>query len=518
MGYWKRSLAYLAKNAARAAGLTLENRSSINDPAVSEWDAIRDLDSVGSASGETVSPKKALSIPALYQAVSKISGDVAKLPLGVYLRREDGGRDLQRQHHAFRHINLVGMANPETNVFKFFRRLMVSALLWNNGYAWIDKNGRGEVLGLYNLLPDRTTPVRIGGKLKFMTEVGGKLIYLDADEVLHVEGLSLDGFHGVDLVPLFRDLFGTSLAKRKFSSRFFKNSMMAGGVLAVPPGAKPETVRKVQNGLKEKYSNTDNAFKTLVLRDGYKWFSTQVDPTKAQLRESTEQDAREIARMFNLRAGMLSVEGGTSYNADEMAIRDYYDGSLSHWLIGLRCECNVKLRTPEEIANDSIFIDYNINALQWADAKSRSDIANSGIQNGRWSPNETRAWENLNPYEGGSTFYRPLNLQPIGAEVQTEGSRSRGRGARSERLAARTKAARDLAEATEVRAWNRLRIKVDRAKTQEAKRAVLEDGEEQAAIREMLGPAAVVLGKSIEDCVHELLLRTAEACGVSAAE
>lgn len=513
MGYLRRSLAYVALTAARAAGLTVENRSSIEDPGVSEWDALRELDTVGSASGETVSPKKAFSIPAFYQAVSMISGDVAKLPMASYRRRPDGGRDLFREHHAFKHVNLVGMANAEINAFKFWRRLMIGALVFNNGYAWIDKNNRGEVLGLYNLLPDRTAPCRINGKYQFVTESRGKLISLEPDEVMHIEGPSLDGFAGEPLIQLFKDLFGAALAKRKFSSRFFRNGMMAGGVLAVPPGAKPETVRKVQNGLKEKYSNTDNAFKTLVLRDGYKWFSTQVDPSKAQLHEATEQDAREIARIFNVKAGRLSVDGATSYNADEMAIRDYHDGTLSHWLIGIRCEANAKLRTPQEIADDSVYLDYNINALQWADAQTRSEIANRGIETGRWSPNETRAWENLNPYEGGDMYYRPLNLEPVGSKSSSTDAK---RKLRSEGSRKRVKAAIALAEATDQRAWNRLKIKVDRAKDQAAKRAVLEDGEEQAAIREMIGPAAVVLGKSADDMLHELLQRTAEACGVAA--
>ncbi len=74
--------------------------------------------------------RQALSIPAVYQAVSMISGDVAKLPMGVWRRQADGGRSLLRTHHAFRYVNLVGMANAQINAFKFWRRLLISALLW----------------------------------------------------------------------------------------------------------------------------------------------------------------------------------------------------------------------------------------------------------------------------------------------------------------------------------------------------------------------------------------------------
>jgi hypothetical protein len=96
-----------------------------------------------------------------------------------------------------------------------------------------------------------------------------------------------------------------------------------------------------------------------------------------------------------------------------MAKADYYDGALSHWLISNKSECNKKLLNDRERA-DSLYVDYNINALLWADAATRSQIAIAGIQHGRFSPQETREWENMNGYEGGDTFYRPLNLQPIG--------------------------------------------------------------------------------------------------------
>lgn len=474
--------ATISKALRKVAIWTDSRAASIEDPSSSIWDVLRDFGSTGSASGENVNPRSAMSIPALYQAVTKISGDVAKLPLAVYGRKADGGRKLLRDHHAFKRINLIGMANEEISSFKFWRRLMVGALIWNNGYAWIDKNGRGEVLGLYNLLPDRTAPCRIKGQLWFTTEVNGKLVALPGDEVLHIEGPSLDAFQGENLVKLFRDLIGQSLAKRKFGSRFFRNSMTAGGVLGVPPGAKPEAVAKVQAGLREKYSNTDNAFKTLVLRDGYKWFSTQIDPQKAQMVEWTEQDAREIARVFNMKAGMLSVEGSTSYNADEMAIRDYYDSTLSHWLIQIRCEGNAKLRTEQEKADDSTYLDYITNALLWADAKTRSEIANTGIINGRFSPNETRAWENLNPYEGGDSFYQPLNVQPIGT--------------------AQASAARDLAEATIKRAQNRIKIKLERCKSDEQRSAVMTA--ELAEIREMVSPASIVLGRDLDSIIDQL--------------
>ena len=39
--------------------------------------------------------------------------------------------------------------------FVFRETLMTHLLLWGNAYAQIIRNGKGEVIGLYPLMPDR---------------------------------------------------------------------------------------------------------------------------------------------------------------------------------------------------------------------------------------------------------------------------------------------------------------------------------------------------------------------------
>ena len=45
--------------------------------------------------------------------------------------------------------------NPEMTSFVFRETMMTHLLLWGNAYAQIIRNGKGEVLGLYPLMPDR---------------------------------------------------------------------------------------------------------------------------------------------------------------------------------------------------------------------------------------------------------------------------------------------------------------------------------------------------------------------------
>jgi len=472
-----------------------ESRTTLENPALSlsDPDTWRDvLGGMRSETEEQVTVERALTLSPVWQAVKMISGDCSKIPLKTYRRRRDSeGKDVDRKHAVWPLINIDGKANEITSSLQLWRRYYASALLWENGYIWIDRDGTGNVHGLYNLLPDRTTQHWSGGKLWYVSEIGGRLQKLPADDVLHLVGLCWDGQPAPELVRQARHDFGLALAARKFTSKFFANGAQHGGILQIPPGSKKESRDKVEQGLIERSKNLDKAFKTMVLRDGYKWFSTTVEPQKAQLLELDEAQVRNVARWFLLAPSRLGIKDSISYNSEEAAKQDYHDTCLSYWLTANQAECNGKLLTEQQRSSRSHVIRYQINALLWADAKTRSEIAEKGIAAGRFSPDETRDWEGLNPRpdELGHQFWRPLNMSvagetPADETPAEEKDENDTRDQRDEAHAA-------LIRETAARAIRRLATHANRA----AKHGVLPTEQaildQRQAVQEMLaGPVA----------------------------
>lgn len=452
---------------------------SIEDPNTPlTWANLNEAFGLGSdntATPVTVNQRTALGYAALYQAVAMVSGDSAKLPLNVY-RKTATGRIVESEHPVQLKIGMHSMPNAEVNGFKFWRRFYVSACLWGNAYAWIDRNNRGDVIGLYQLLPDRTYLQRTGGVLQCKYQTGGGTRTFDMSDVLHVEGLSIDGIAGENLIRAFRQDFTVALSAKNFLARFFKNNMTAGGVLQAKPGTKPETIRKMEKRIEENFSGSDKAFRTLVLRDNFVWHATQVDPQKAQLSDIKDDSARDVARMFNIAPSRLGLKDSISFNSEEMARQNYHDGALSHMLLATSCEATTKLLTEQERAA-GLYLEHNINALLWADGLTRSTIASIGIQSGRFSPNETRSWENLDGYPGGDTYYVPLNVAGVGQSRTKRSRRKRhslpspsGRGAGGEGSNLQS-AYRALATQAFTRAINRASIRLERKKDLQSDKA-----------------------------------------------
>lgn len=473
-------------------GVEIEDRSDSNvivDGNPSDWFSVE-------PPSESISASTALGIPALWQAVSMIAGDIARTPIHVYRRftREtpDGevsDKFADRSHPMFRFVNCnVGWVSDDTTAHDFWRQQAATMLLMGNSYAYMEWSNNGRLLSLTPLLPDRTTPVMIKGRKAYITEAGSttgrpQLVALRADEVLHHKWLSFDGIAGLPIHSTFRLMLSAALAKRKATAKFFKSNMTISGVLVVPAGQKLTTVQKVADGLKEGLVTEIGGFKTLVLRDGYEWRAVGTDLQKAQATESSEHDAREVARIFNLNPTLLGLSGGTSYASEEQHRLSYLSSTLQPHMTAIRSELNLKLRTRDERENDKVYFDYLTDVLDSVDTKTRYEIAQIAIQNSLLTPNEFRAWNNLPAYKGGDQFYRPLNMSAVGAADQ----QSTQDAQRSVILAA----AKRMAEASFERAGTKVKNIFARNRSIEQK--------DREAIKEIIGDACEVLGLDVNE-------------------
>lgn len=384
---------------------SLENPAfSLNDPAAYEYLA----GGSKSSAGVVVTHENSLMIAAVYQAVSLISGDVARLPLYPFKRLQEDDREIASKHPAY--FAAAVRANAWKSAKRFWRDLMVHALVFTNGYGYISRNGRLE---LYNLLPDRTAPewVVVGGstRLVYVTEAGGKLETLDASQVIHVRGISLDGLQGADLTKYARDAWGLALAAQNFESKFFKNGARMGGTLELPAAMTKPARDNVEEGFRKSYEEGDNPFKTVILREGAKFHAGQVTPQEGQVASIREDQKREVASFFNLPPSKLGIRDSVSYNSFEQESLAYKEGCLSHWTGDIADECDMKLLSEQELRNDTHYFEHNYSRFGQADTKTLNESLEIMRRNEIINADEWRRKLNMNkrPDGGGGEYINP---------------------------------------------------------------------------------------------------------------
>lgn len=107
----------------------------------------------GTTSGKTVNERTVMQTTVVYACVKILSEAVAGLPLHIYRYRAESSKECIPLHPLY-HL-LHDKPNPETTSFVFRETLMSHLLLWDNAYAQVVRNGRGQAVALYPLLPSK---------------------------------------------------------------------------------------------------------------------------------------------------------------------------------------------------------------------------------------------------------------------------------------------------------------------------------------------------------------------------
>ena len=365
-------------------------------------------------SGLRVTPQMLLKVAALWQGVSMISGDVAKIPLEIYRRAQgNDDRQVENKHPAYRIVRR--RPNRKQSAYQMRRQLILHALIWGNAYAIIERNGAGEVIGLLPLLPDRTCCQESYSndpyaRTIYQSEIDGRMEYFDEHDIYHLQGISFDGKEGLELFLYARDTIGKILARENFSSKFFKHGGRVGGTLQLKNVKDKQARDRKESEFRKLYEDPDAAFKTVVLRDWAQFHAAQASFADTQMVEIEQNDVRTVARLLNMPPHKLGAQGTTSYSSLEQENQAYYDNCLSHWLTEIESESHLKLFSEPEQRDNELYFEHTVGALLWADSKTVSAIATNGVRGGWLRPNEARKWFNLPRDPDGDNLYIPSGM------------------------------------------------------------------------------------------------------------
>ena len=382
----------------------------------------------GTTSGKTVTERSAMQMTAVYSCVRILSEAVAGLPLHLYRYTDSGGKAMALDHPLY-HL-LHDEPNPEMSSFVFRETLMTHLLLWGNAYAQIIRNGKGEVVSLYPLMPNHMEVNRDkNGKLYYLYStqsddtptVNGTTVYLAPSEVLHIPGLGFDGLVGYSPIAMAKNAIGMAIACEEYGAKFFANGAAPGGVLEHPGTIKDP--QRVRESWQSTFGGSGNANKIAVLEEGMKYTPIGISPEQAQFLETRKFQINEIARIFRVPPHMVGDLEKSSFSNIEQQSLEFVKYTLDPWVIRWEQSIQRSLLSKDEKA--VYFVKFNLEGLLRGDYQSRMNGYAIGRQNGWMSANDIRELENLDriPEENGGDLYlingNMLPLKNAGAFANT---------------------------------------------------------------------------------------------------
>jgi HK97 family phage portal protein len=366
------------------------------------------------STGITVNEEKALTVSAVWSAVTMISDDIAALPLHLYKRLPGtrGGKDRFDTHPIYRLVH--DSPNPEMDSIVFRRTLQAHVLIWQNGYAEIERDGAGRPVALWPLVPESVSPYRTRtGELRYrIRNPSGNEVDLAADDMIHLVGYSRDGSVGCSIVDKARESLGLTLATQQFGGTFFGNGATFGGVLSVKDAKGDLAVKNLREAVEARHQGVERAHKLLVLNHEATFTRIGVEPNAAQFLETRVFQTREVARWFKIPPHKLADLADATFSNVEQQNLDYYSSCLRPWITLWEQQLTRKLVARLEQRQQ--FIEHDTHGFLAADAAGRAALYTAESSVGSLAPNEIRGYENRNPLEGGDEPLVQIQNIPLG--------------------------------------------------------------------------------------------------------
>jgi len=368
-----------------------------------------------SDSGIPVDGQTCLKYAPVWNAVNRVCGRVAQLPLILYEWTDADQKKKRRatEHPAYRLLKREPNKQMIPAVFK--ELVQYHALVFGNGRAEIVRNGRADPTALIPLLPDRTKTVLINGDKWHITEV-----IVDAEtqrtekrkirdeNCLHIPGLGYDGIAGYALWDLAKNSWGLGLGQEKRANKFYRNNAVPGLILEAPAGTfeDDEEAKKFLTAFREMQEGLDNTARTGLLRNGIKATKLSMSDQESQTVEQRKFQRQDVALWFMLET-ILGDDETVSYNSLEQKHLAELINCLNIWLVKWQEECERKLLREREKLADRHFIRFSTGALLRTDMKTTYTMLSAAVRGTIMTQNEAREVIDLPPVDGGDELKNP---------------------------------------------------------------------------------------------------------------
>jgi HK97 family phage portal protein len=369
---------------------------------------------------------------AYFYCVSKIAGDLYRIPLELHKKRgdDDRPRRLPAKDHIAHHL-VCKRPNQYQRPGAFRETLTAHALSWGNGRAAIVRDEFGRPVELLPLLPDRTVTGMVKGEkwhackpnrdervdslLDDMRTSPGDVVLLPDRDVIHLMGRSPDGVVGLGVLETAARTIQTALNAEKQVQSLAERGFVGQVMLEVPPGVLPEEedAREFLEQFRKAHSGPDGQH-IGMLREGIKATMTPLNAREAQWLEQRKFSRQDIALFF----GLEHIPGDgekVSYNTLEQRNLNYLQSALGLWIERWEQELDAKLLTDME--QDHFFFAYDTKVLLRMDTEAKARVTTQLVRSEIINPNEARVEFDYPPYAAGEDFRNPAIVSTPPGEV-----------------------------------------------------------------------------------------------------
>lgn len=358
---------------------------------------------------EELSADTCLAFHAVFACHTLICSDISKNR--VRLMAQTNGIWLEVSNPAFSPV--LRKPNDFQNRIQFFENWVNSKLSRGNTYVLKRRDGRGVVVGLYVLCPDRVRPLVSDDGQVFYQLMVDNLAELKEDVIVPAREIIHDRFNClfhplVGISPLYASALaathGTNI--QRAGARLAANGVRPSGILTAPGRISPEDAKRVKEVWEGEYAGSKGASKIAVLGDGLKFEAMTMKAEEAQLIEQLKYTAEVVCSTYHVPPYKIGIGQQPTYNNVQALNVEYYSQCLQVLIESIELCLDEGLGIGEGVQTNgqTYGTEFDIDNLLRMDAATQMDVLDKGKN--YLTPDEGRAKLSLPPKTGGDQVYR----------------------------------------------------------------------------------------------------------------
>lgn len=365
-----------------------------------------------------VGRESASTLSAVSAAHRIYTNSLATMP---WMVRQKVGDMRHEPDHYLEPILKVHMCEGMTP-YRVQKAIASDAFWYGAGFAYPRRDATGHVVEIIPL-PSR-------GHTRYFDETTGVIWYafsvesdrpkkqiltrkFMASELLIHFFESYDGYTGVGLLDMARQVINTDLSAQEYAQKFYTNGARPSGIVEVSTAASSETRKTIREDFERMASGLDNAFRAVVLDLGMKYTPLGISQKDSQYLESRAFTVEEVSRFTGIPGYMLQT-GKQSYESNEQHQIDFVTNTLNAPVTQIEQEWTMKLLLPRE-RESGLYLKRNLTSLLRGDSAARAAYHEKMIGLGIENQDEARALEDKSPLPNGrgSHYWMSKNYDTI---------------------------------------------------------------------------------------------------------
>jgi len=239
--------------------------------------------------------------------------------------------------------------------------------------------------------------------LTYHVRVGGEVVLIPGERIMHFRGLTLDGVNGVNPIEYARETIGLGMASTEFLGRYFGRGLHPGAVIKHPMSLSTQAHANLKQALTEKYAGLGKTHELMLIDEGMDIEFPKVTLVDAQFLDQMKFSEAQVCGLF--RVPLMLIQSGDkapTYASAEEFTRSFAMFGITPDVVNYEKVIRRDLLSPEE--RKLYYPKFSLDALQRANFLDRMQGYQIGVNAEIINPNEARELEDKPPYAGGNTY------------------------------------------------------------------------------------------------------------------